>query len=444
MGTAIEPALLAFDVENPRIPFQDNLSQRAALLALVKDQDGAYLLALADDIASFGLSPAELPIVMPSPKKDGRYIVLDGNRRLTAIRALESPDAVSEAVRPGILDQLRKLSTKYQKSPITTVECVVVKDKTEAEHWIFLRHNGRSGGAGTVDWGAHEKARFRAKASGEIAADTRLLDFLEQGGYITSEERKRVPASNFRRLIETKAVLERLGIEVGADGSFTFHDEKSAIAGLLYITNDLASKATKVGDIYTKEQRKEYAESLPTDVVPIPSRSPSARSGAQATAAKSAPAKTPRVPLSRMKVQRWRLIPSECFLRVTDARIRRIEVELRSLDLKDYENAAAVLFRVFFELTADAYIARESLPGLKDPSLRAKLQQVANDLVAKNKVQEKQITAVRRACAKDSFLAPSVTLMHQWVHSQYLFPSAGDLRSYWDSLQPFFLAVWPR
>jgi len=445
MVISVDAPLLSFDLSNPRIPFQENRGQREALLSLCEEQGGVLILSLAADIVSFGLSPAELPIVMPSQNEIGRFVMLDGNRRLAAIRALESPGAIAEVVRPAVLAEVRRLSAEYLRSPIFKIECFTVQERHEADHWLFLRHTGRNSGAGIVDWGSHEKARFRAMTGAKIELHTRLLDFLEEGGHLNLSDRRRFKASNFRRIIETKAVLERLGIVSEKDGSFRFHNEEDAIKGLLYIINDLASNNVKVADIYTKEQRKEYAEKIPESVIPpAPTPAASGRSSKGAAAKVSGTPRSPRVPLSRMKQPRYRLIPSDCFLRVTNPRIRSIEVELRRLDLSDFPNAVAVLFRVFLELSADAYIDTEQLPQGRDESLRAKLQQVTNDLIAKKRLGPKQATPVRRACAKDSFLSPSVTLMHQYVHSQNVFPAGGDLRAHWDGLQPFFSAIWPR
>src|ERR1700687_5562153 len=88
---AIEPADLLIDIKNPRIPLEVS-GQREALRALAEDQK-ERLVVLADHIVTHHqLNPAELPIVMRSEEQPKRYTVLEGNRRLTALRVLEAPE----------------------------------------------------------------------------------------------------------------------------------------------------------------------------------------------------------------------------------------------------------------------------------------------------------------------------------------------------------------
>ena len=85
---AIRPADLLIDEINPRLA-EPNVGQRQAQRALAHELQ-RKVQAIAADIVKFGLNPLELPVVMAS--EDGRYIVLEGNRRLGALKALENPE----------------------------------------------------------------------------------------------------------------------------------------------------------------------------------------------------------------------------------------------------------------------------------------------------------------------------------------------------------------
>src|SRR5437868_3974152 len=88
---------LLLDGENPRLP-EPNKGQRAVLQELAAHQ-GKKLLALAKDIEKHGLNPSDLPIVMPVGGGDAKtFCVLEGNRRLTALKALDNPDSVASAI----------------------------------------------------------------------------------------------------------------------------------------------------------------------------------------------------------------------------------------------------------------------------------------------------------------------------------------------------------
>jgi hypothetical protein len=152
---------------------------------------------------------------------------------------------------------------------------------------------------------------------------------------------------------------------------------------------------------------------------------------------KAKPAKRPKPPKKRDH-----LIPHDCVLTISQGRIRSIEVELRSLSLESYTNAASVLFRVFVELSVDEYIKTNKLAVTAHDKLRVKLQATVEDLLSKNKLTPQQAKPVRKAMAKDSYLGPSLDLLNDYIHNQDAFPAPSDLRAHWDSLQPFMAAVW--
>lgn len=430
----VSPADLLFDPENPRLS-QPNIGQREAWRALATLLD-RKLLKLAEDIVGFGLSPSDLPILMPSGDDTSRYIVLEGNRRLAALKSLENPEGIVGAVPQATLMEMRRLAREYQKAPIEEILCSVVKKRADADHWIKLRHSGWSEGAGVIPWGSDEASRYRAR-TGEIEPHTQALNFLEVRGDLALEMRRKIPATSFRRLIETPAVRAKIGIEIEKGELRLLADPAKVAKALLYIINDLVSGSTRVKDIYHQPQRAAYADKLPKEIVVKPVK------GLDTPAtppAKPKPTQPKQLPKSK---PRDILIPRECVLKITDARIRDIEDELRRLSLTGYPNAVSVLFRVFLELSADAHITGRKLSGITvDHSLSKKLLAVTADLIAQKKLTQHQATPVRRACERDSFLAPSVTLMHNFVHNPNVFPAGGDLRAYWNSLQPFVMAMW--
>lgn len=50
--------------------------------------------------------------------------------------------------------------------------------------------------------------------------------------------------------------------------------------------------------------------------------------------------------------------------------------------------------------------------------------------------------AVHRIADAQHTIAASVTAFHQYVHNPYVHPKSSELRTSWDELRPFLVAVW--
>jgi hypothetical protein len=426
---AISPADLLVDVENPRLT-QPNVGQREAMRKLAGELQ-QKLLALAKDILRYGLSPGELPFVLPLPDNTKSYIMLEGNRRLIALKALENPEMFNGAVDAVVLKELRQLSKTYHESPIQHVQCMVVKKREEADHWIELKHTGENGGAGTVPWGSDDTARFKARG-GAIELHSQVLNFLQDRGELTADDRRKIKSTSLKRLVETPEVRSKVGIQLRDGEMVRLGDEKAVAKALLYLIKNLPP----VAQIYHKQDRINYANNIPSEIVVKPTGE-----GGQPEGKGNKSRKARKPPKGRPRA-RDSLIPYDCTLSITDRRVQEITNELRSIRIEDYPNAIGVLFRVFVELSVDAYRSARSLPTLTNDKLRTKMQQVLQDLLTRKKLSQQQATPVHRALQKNSFLASSLDLLNDYVHSQFVFPAPGDLRAHWNSLQPFFVAIW--
>jgi hypothetical protein len=435
----IPVASLLIDTQNPRF-LESNAGQREALRASAKYQD-SKLAVLAEDIVAHGLSPIEITMVMRKPGQPERYIVLEGNRRLVAIRALERPEVLDGVLPSKMVTTLRRLSEQYLKNSIRYIDCFIVPSRDEARHWLKLRHGRELKGSGTERWGSQETDRFESRSGLRLHAQ--ILDYLEDHGHIAPAERKAVPATSFRRLLETPHVAAKAGVQMNKGKLEFTAPVPNAVKVLKTIITDLTTKTIKVGDIYNVKQRREYADALP-------SASPTTAKQKTITAVTPVVSTPPRTRVVAIASKpRDRLIPVGVTLNISVPRVAEIvEREFRGLSLETYTNAVSVLFRVFLELSCDAYIDDVSnvvvppniLP--KDRTLSLKLNVVTDDLIKKKRLSDQEAQPARRAAQQGSFLAPSVTSMHGYVHNRFMFPPPSDLRVGWDNLQPFVIALW--
>lgn len=443
---------LLLDLENPRLT-EGQQNQPDTLHAMLRAET-AKTLILAQSIAKEGLSPTERLIVMPSPQQIGQFIVLEGNRRLTALKVLANPALADPVLTPGQQKNLKSWQIEYlTHGAVDKVECVVFPSREEANPWIERRHRGEQGGAGVVAWGATESARFAARRSGKYSPELQVLDYVTKHAALDADTRDKlhnVSITNLDRLIADKDIRDKLGLEIDQDGHvLTRYPKKETLKGLTRIVHDLAHDKIKVKDIYTAKHRAQYLGKFKPSELPAAGQSLSApvpligdgSTGVQPSAQSGATHKAASTPKPRTTV-----IPPTCKLTIASAKIQNIYRELRKLKLDDYPNAIAVLLRVFLELSVDEVIEKNKLmteEQYKNAKLHNKLLKTAEHLKAKGRLNDKQVKAVTKIATDQHLFYSSVTTLHQYIHNQHFSASPSDLRAAWDNLQFLFEAIWP-
>ena len=443
-------ASLRFDLQNPRLEKQT--TQRDALEALIREQ-GEKVVNLAEDILGKGTDPSSLPIVTPEPDEPDTYVVLEGNRRLSALRVLDNPDRASNVLPAPTLKRLRELAKDFAEAPIAAVTCVVFEDREAADHWILLKHRGEQKGRGVVPWDTVEAARFeerRGQASRNAAAIA-AVDLVRKSGKLDAETLARlgkVPITTVQRLLQDPDVRELLGIELRDGRLWSTLPESEVLKGLTRIIADAARGKLPVSRVDKKEDRRKYMEEFSARDLPSPKAARGeareiAREPSEATAqapgdASGKTAKSRSVPSTQ---SRPTTIPRSTVLAVKGHRkANDIYRELKQLDVRKTPIAAGVLLRVFLELTLDHYL--ETVVGKKVKEFREKITTVADYLEEQKIMGKKALTGLRLAADEERVLAVSLTTLHQYVHSKELAPSADNLRSAWNQLESFFMVIW--
>lgn len=436
---------LLLDHENPRLAdVQGN--QRETIRVLLASL-GDKIVNLAADIQSQGVDPTQLLLVMPEDEKEKRFIVLEGNRRLAALKLLENPDLADGVLSKSQYDRLRKLSQQFARHPMRSINCAVVQTREDADHWINLRHTGERQGAGIVPWGATESARFSARR-GKDSAALKVLEFVRTHAGLNEEIKAKLgklSLTNLQRLINDPYVRGKLGFDKQKEEILLHYPDKEVAKGLGKIVRDLVEQRIVVSNIDTKEQRKEYIDKFGQEVLPNKATKLNAtrsigshNSGPSTTGTNTS--KSAKQPLAPRKT----LIPKSCAMTIASPRINNIFRELRRLKIEDFPNAAGVLLRVFVELTVDDHLTRKNIGNQQqreNSKLRDKISMVATYFEQNAVMTSDELAPVKRAIQDQHFLAASVKTMHSYVHNQHFNPSAGELRAAWDNLELFLQKI---
>lgn len=143
----IPNSLLKLDLFNPRLPkSKQGKDEKTVIEFMLLD---AATIELMIAIGKNDFFAGELLLVVEDKNEEGTFIVVEGNRRLTAVKLLNNPELTS----------VKKIATRevFDSADFkpTELPCLVFEDKSEILKYLGFRHI-----TGIKSWRLLEKARY--------------------------------------------------------------------------------------------------------------------------------------------------------------------------------------------------------------------------------------------------------------------------------------------
>jgi hypothetical protein len=426
----VNVADLKLDGANPR---HDPAKAQREIISALLNVAGGKIARLADDIATHGLNPIDSFLVLNEQGTVG-YTVLEGNRRLAALKLLANPDLTPL---PKYQKRFRELAKKMT-APVYEAPCAIVTSRDEARHWQELRHTGEREGVGVVPWDTEAAARFHGRRGTQADRAIIVIDAV-QNAYPRNEALQKDISivrknrlTTLGRLVSDPFVRGRLGIDLMSGSLVAHYPSETLEPAISKVFADMAGPVS-VSDVDSKEQRRKYiagiADRLPPDDAYENEARPLVPAGTpRAPAPKAKPTPKPPQPAVRPLFDGVRLMD-------LGGRISAVLTEIQQLDLDRFPNASAVLLRVVIELAVTEVHERKAWPK---GTLRQMVQKCVHELDKTGKDPKYQ--AVRLGLADGTSLF-SVATIHAYLHNADFNPTPTELRSIAANYSPFLAGL---
>lgn len=429
------------DPENPR--HEMLLDEPSIIKHLVAKEQ---VRALAKDISEAGsTNPLDLVALVCHPKVKNGFIVVEGNRRICALKLLADPD------KAGTEKDKRYFSNLAQNMPtrISKIQSAVFSSRDKARRWFTLRHDGEQGGVGTKAWDASQKTRFSLRNSGKSPNTQALLiiDYAKQRGLLSPELLEQLSVTTITRYLSNPVFRHAMGLHDGSSLQISVPDAEFERA-LARFLGDSLNPDTGVSSRTSAGDRKAYASRLQQEGVAAtsfqaaPHVPGTVEPYAPAPAPDLAPPAQPASPPlegppaagaardNRNPDKRKYVIPSGFSARIKDNTLKRLYDELKKIDATEFSFASVYLMRTVLEKSTILYLRGKRINPKAD--LHHKLGQLAEVLKLEG-MTDKELKFLRT-------ISSSIDNQHSadsigyYVHGGAV-PAPNYAFRYWDNIE---------
>ncbi len=466
-------ANLYLDQKNPRLGRETSTQAPREIVQYLFRNDKT--MEVAESIARRGYFPNEPLLAI---EEGGKFVVLEGNRRLAALKALREP---------GILDgalgrQVERIARNIQDiDSIKTVPVTIAPNRRATDVQIAGRHIGTP----VLAWQAENRASFildklaegytadqlrdnlgfsmtdvqEARQTRSIADMARSLELPDEVKAKLDNPRAKL-FTTIERVLSSSAGRECLMVKPDPDHGFRGETTKEEfVKGFAKLVTDVALGKQSSRTLNTNDDIKGYFQEWD------PKERPSKKRGSfvptdvikEKSVSSAGVAPEPKKTGGRSNQESKTVIPKDFKIRLsTNERLIDLRKELTKMLRADYPNAGAVMLRVFLELSIKDYFERigemtgivariEKKEKRKLPYGVPTWKQLTEEIirVAKAKLPSSDATIVEKALKRDNAAPFTISDLNAFVHSSDL-PGERDIQQFWLRTAPLFRMMLER
>lgn len=458
------------DSKNPRLGRETGARAPRAMIQYLFEHDKT--LEIAESIAASGYFPNEPLLVI---RDNDQLVVVEGNRRLAALKALREPGLLEGAIARKVERLARKIE---DPQTISKVPVTIAPSRRATDRQIARRHIGTA----VLPWQLENRASFildkieegysndeirdqlgftltdiqQSRQIRAIADMARSLELPEEIKAKIESPRAKL-FTTVERVFDSTVGREYLMVEPNAEHGIVGKTTKAEfLRGFTKLVTDLALGHQSSRSLNNNDDIKRYFESwdpaerpapkrgsfIPSDIITGKSVASAARTAEQSTRSKS-------------KKPTKSVLPRDFKVRFGNDRLVDIRDELVKLKRDEHHNSGAVLLRVFFELAVVNYLERtgrleniiEKLGGRgKLPFGTPTMKQLVPEMtrVAREQLSTSEAQRVEKAIKYDASAPFTLADLHAFVHQSADLPGERDILQFWLRTEPLFRLMLER
>lgn len=454
---------LHLDHKNPRLGRESSGKAPRELVQFLFDHDKA--IEVARSITKHGFFANE-PLL--AVKEEDRLVVVEGNRRLAALKALREPGLL-EGTPHRQVDRLRRQIDDI--SALAKVPVVIAPSRRATDRQVAARHAETA----ILSWTKENRSSFILDKLQEGYTNEQIQDRLgftaadiqearqfraiaDMARSVPLEDEVKAKVENPRakifttveRVFNSKAGRAALCVKPDEQHGVKVHASRASFErGYAKLVSDIALGKQTSRSLNTDDQIKGYFDAW--DAQDLPKRATKAIVPAdiveKKTVASSKAAQKPKKAPKAKPVSK-KVVPPSFKLRHGSDRLADLRKELGKINRDDLPNSGALGLRVFLELAMIDYLKRKQLfdPLCKRLKSSNKLRGTQPEMkplaaefkrIAKAGLSADEFRRVDKALAYDKSAPFNVTDLHGFVHSNDL-PTGRDIEQFWLRMEPLF------